>query len=88
MENEHLKGAFNLTAPQPVTMKEFSKILGKVMHRPVWLNVPAFAARIAFGEIADEMLLSGQKVLPKRLLNTGFDFKYTTVEQVLNDITR
>jgi uncharacterized protein (TIGR01777 family) len=88
MENEHLKGAFNLTAPQPVTMKEFSKILGKVMHRPVWLNVPAFAARLAFGEMADEMLLSGQKVLPKRLLNTGFDFKYTTVEQVLNDITR
>ena len=88
MKNEHLKGAFNLTAPQPVTMKEFSKILGKVMHRPVWLNVPAFAARIAFGEMADEMLLSGQKVLPKRLLNTSFDFKYTTVEQVLNDITR
>lgn len=87
MENEHLKGAFNLTDPQPVTMKEFSKILGKVMHRPVWLNVPAFAARIAFGEIADEMLLSGQKVLPKRLLNTGFDFKYTNVEQALNDIT-
>ena len=87
MENEHLKGAFNLTAPQPVTMKEFSKILGKVMHRPVWLNVPAFAARLAFGEIADEMLLSGQKVLPKRLLNTGFDFKYTNVEQALNDIT-
>jgi hypothetical protein len=87
MENEHLKGVFNLTAPQPVTMKEFSKILGKVMHRPVWLNVPAFAARLAFGEMADEMLMSGQKVLPKRLLNTGFDFKYTNVEQALNDIT-
>jgi len=88
MENEHLKGAFNLTAPQPVTMKEFSKILGKVMHRPARLNVPAFAARLAFGEMADEMLLSGQKVLPKRLLNTGFDFQYTNVEQALNDITR
>jgi len=88
MENEHLKGAFNLTAPQPVTMKEFSKILGKVMHRPARLNVPAFAARLALGEMADEMLLSGQKVLPKRLLNTGFDFQYTNVEQALNDITR
>jgi len=64
-----------------------NKILGKIMHRPVWLNVPAFAARLAFGEMADEMLLSGQKVLPKRLLNTGFDFKYTNVEQALNDIT-
>ena len=88
MENEHLKGVFNLTAPQPVTMKEFCKILGKVLHRPAWLNVPAFAARLAFGEMADEMLLSGQKVLPKRLLNTDFDFKYTNVEQVLNAITR
>jgi uncharacterized protein (TIGR01777 family) len=87
MENEHLKGVFNLTAPQPVTMEKFSRILGKIMHRPVWLNVPAFIARLAFGEMADEMLLSGQKVLPKRLLNTGFDFKYTDVEQALNDIT-
>ena len=87
MENEHLKGVFNLTAPQPVTMKEFCKTLGKVLHRPAWLNVPAFAARLAFGEMADEMLLSGQKVLPKRLLNSGFDFKYTDVEQTLKDIT-
>ena len=88
MENEHLKGVFNLTAPQPVTMKEFCKILGKVLHRPAWLNIPAFAARLAFDEMADEMLLSGQRVLPKRLLNTGFNFQYTNVEQALNDITR
>ena len=87
MDNENLKGAFNLTAPEPVTMKEFCKILGKVMHRPAWLKVPAFAARLAFGEMADEMLLSGQKVLPKRLLNTNFDFKYTNVKQALIDIT-
>jgi uncharacterized protein (TIGR01777 family) len=87
MENEQLKGAFNLTAPQPVTMKEFSRILGKVIHRPVWFNAPAFAARLALGEMANEMLLAGQKVLPKRLLNTGFDFKYTNVKQALIDIT-
>jgi uncharacterized protein (TIGR01777 family) len=86
MESEHLKGVFNLTVPQPVTMKEFCKILGKVLHRPAWLNVPAFAARLAFGEMADEMLLSGQKVLPKRLLNSGFDFQYIDVEQALKDI--
>ena len=86
MENENLKGAFNLTAPEPVTMKEFCKILGKVLHRPAWFNVPAFAAKLAFGQMADEMLLSGQRVLPKRLLNTRFDFKYTEVEQALSDI--
>ena len=87
MENEHLRGAFNLTAPEPVTMKQFCRILGKVLHRPSLMKVPAFAARLAFGEMADEMLLSGQKVLPKRLLNTGFNFKYTNVKQALNDIT-
>ncbi|MHC4203091.1 MAG: TIGR01777 family oxidoreductase [Planctomycetota bacterium] len=87
MESDHLKGAFNLTAPQPVRMKEFSKILGKVIHRPCWFNAPAFAARLAFGEMADEMLLAGQKVMPKRLLNKGFDFKYTNVKQALIDIT-
>jgi uncharacterized protein (TIGR01777 family) len=87
MENEDLKGAFNLTAPEPVTMKEFCKILGKVLHRPAWMKVPAFAAKLAFGEMANEMLLSGQKVLPKRLLNTNFNFKYTDVKQALIDIT-
>jgi uncharacterized protein (TIGR01777 family) len=86
MENEDSKGAFNLTSPEPVTMKQFCRILGKVLHRPSWLRVPAFTARLAFGEMADEMLLSGQKVLPKRLLNTGFDFKYTDVECALKDI--
>jgi uncharacterized protein (TIGR01777 family) len=87
MENEHFKGAFNLTAPQPVTMKEFCNVLGKVLHRPSWMKVPTFAARLAFGEMADEMLLSGQRVLPKRLLNTNFNFKYTNVKKALNDIT-
>jgi uncharacterized protein (TIGR01777 family) len=87
LENEHLKGVFNLTAPEPVTMKKFCKILGKVLHRPSLLKVPGFAARLMFGEMADEMLLSGQKVLPKRLLNTGFDFKYTDVKHALIDIT-
>jgi uncharacterized protein (TIGR01777 family) len=87
MENEKLRGVFNLTAPQPVTMKEFCKTLGKVLHRPAWLNVPGFAARLAFGEMADEMLLSGQRVLPKRLLAAGFEFKYSDVEKALSAIT-
>jgi uncharacterized protein (TIGR01777 family) len=86
MENENLKGAFNLTAPEPVTMKQFCKTLGKVLHRPALMKVPAFAARLAFGQMAKEMLLSGQKVLPKRLLNTDFNFKYTNVENALKDI--
>jgi uncharacterized protein (TIGR01777 family) len=88
MENENLRGVFNLTAPQPVTMKEFCQILGKVLNRPVWLNVPGFAARLTLGEMADEMLLSGQQVLPGRLLAAGFKFKYPDVEKALNDIIK
>ena len=86
MENENLRGPFNLTAPQPVTMKEFCQILGRVLNRPAWLNVPGFAARLALGEMADEMLLSGQRVLPARLLAAGFKFKYPDLEQALSDI--
>jgi uncharacterized protein (TIGR01777 family) len=86
MENENLKGVFNLTSPQPVTMKEFCVILGKVLHRPAWLGVPGFVVRVALGEMAKEMLLSGQRVLPKRLLAAGFKFKYPDVEKALNAI--
>ncbi|MHC4508081.1 MAG: TIGR01777 family oxidoreductase [Planctomycetota bacterium] len=83
MENEPLRGVFNLTAPKPVTMKEFCQILGKVLNRPVWLNVPRFAARLAFGEMVDEMLLSGQRVLPTQLPAAGFTFAYPDVEKAL-----
>jgi len=88
MEHDQLRGAFNLTAPGPVTMKEFCKILGKVMHRPSWLHVPAFILRRALGEMADEMLLSGQRVLPKRLLEAGFEFRYPDVQKALSVIIK
>jgi len=86
IESEHLGGVFNLTAPQPVTMKEFCVTLGRILHRPAWLRVPGFVGRLALGEMADEMLLSGQRVLPKRLLAAGFEFKYPDVEKALRAI--
>jgi uncharacterized protein (TIGR01777 family) len=86
MEHDSLRGAFNLTAPKPVTMKEFCRILGRVLHRPAWTHVPAFVARWALGEMADEMLLSGQRVLPKRLLDAGFEFRYCEAEKSLRAI--
>ena len=88
MENKHLNGVFNLTAPQPVTMKEFAATLGQVLKRPAWLNVPGFALRLAVGEVADEMLLSGQRVLPKRLLAAGYEFKHPELEKALIAINR
>jgi len=88
MENENLNGAFNLTSPNPVRMKEFCTVLGRVLHKPVWLRVPGFAIRAALGEMADEMLLSGQCVLPKRLLEAGYEFKYTDLEKALKAINK
>jgi hypothetical protein len=88
MENENLRGAFNLTAPQPVKMRDLCETLGKVLHRPAWLAVPGFILRLALGQMADEMLLSGQKVLPERLLEAGFKFEYPTIENALSAIVR
>jgi uncharacterized protein (TIGR01777 family) len=86
MESESLTGVYNLTAPQPVTAKELCVTLGRVLHRPCWLPVPGFLLRLALGEMAEEMLLSGQRVLPKRLLAAGFQFKHPSVEEALRAI--
>jgi uncharacterized protein (TIGR01777 family) len=69
-----LAGAINATAPQPVTNREFTKALGRALHRPAVMPVPAFALRLLLGRFADEVLLSSQRVLPKRLLDAGFAF--------------
>ena len=86
MENERLHGVFNLTAPQPVTAKELSEVLGRVLQKPAWLAVPGFALRLALGEMAEKLILSGQRVLPRRLLEAGFQFKYDNVESALGAI--
>ena len=86
VENQEQEGVFNLTSPEPVTMKDFCKKLGKILKRPSWTFVPKFALRLAFGEMADEMLLVSQKVMPKKLLDAGFQFKYTQVSDALKAI--
>jgi uncharacterized protein (TIGR01777 family) len=88
METEDLRGPLNLTSPRPVTMKEFVRILGRVLGRPAWMMLPAFAARLAFGEMADEVLLTSQQAIPKRLLEAGFKFKYTDLQTALEAILR
>jgi uncharacterized protein (TIGR01777 family) len=86
MESENISGVFNLTAPKPVTIKEFCVTLGRILKRPCWFKVPGFAMRLALGEMADEMLLSGQKILPKRLLDAGFKFNNPDLEKALRAI--
>ncbi len=75
LERADLSGAFNLTAPAPVTNREFTSALGKVLRRPALLAVPRFALRLVFGEMADEVLLSGCRVRPTRLASAGFHFE-------------
>jgi uncharacterized protein len=88
MEHTNLSGIFNLTAPRPLIMKEYCRILGKVLNRPCLFSIPRFAARIAVGQMADELLLSGQNVIPKRLLEAGYVFRHTDIEQLLTEILR
>ena len=75
IEHSEARGPFNATAPNPVRMKEFCQTLGRVMGRPSWAPVPAFALRILLGEMA-EMLLTGQRVLPAAAQRLGYEFRY------------
>ncbi len=80
INDSSIRGPLNVVSPNPVTNEEFTRTLGHVLNRPTALAMPAFAARIAFGEMADEMLLASQKVIPKKLMSVGFEFKYPALE--------
>jgi NAD dependent epimerase/dehydratase family enzyme len=67
-------------------MGAFCKILGRVLGKPAWTVVPGSALRLAFGQMADEVLLASQRVVPKRLLEAGFDFRHTDVKDALTTI--
>ncbi len=86
LKTESLHGPVNLTAPNPVTNREFTKTLGKVLSRPTFLPMPAFLARLAFGEMADEMLLASAKIIPEKLQKTGYEFKYPELEDSLKHL--
>jgi uncharacterized protein (TIGR01777 family) len=84
--HDELSGPVNVTSPQPVTNFEFTKTLGGVLRRPTIFPMPAFAARLAFGELADEMLLSGQRANPQRLVETGYRFRFPDLEAALRHV--
>lgn len=77
------EGVYNATAPVPVTNEEFAKALGHALHRPSWIPVPAFALRVIVGEFAPIGLVRGQRVIPKRALESGFKFKYPTISEAM-----
>ena len=80
------RGPVNFVSPNPVTNAEFTKTLGRVLSRPTLFPVPEFGARLAFGEMADALLLSSQRVEPVILKNKGFEFRWTTLEPALRSI--
>ena len=81
-----VSGALNLTAPAPVTNAEFSRALGRAMRRPAWMPVPGVALRLAFGELADALLLGGQRVVPAKAQRLGYAFAFTDVNDALADV--
>ncbi len=83
IRTEGLRGPVNAAAPTPVTNQEFTKTLGRVLGRPTILPIPATAARLAFGEMADEMLLSSTRVEPVRLEATRYAFRFLDLEGAL-----
>lgn len=85
IENSEIQGPVNLTSPNPASNSEFSRILGKVLHRPSWLPVPEAALKILFGDGA-EIVLKGQKVIPEKLLNSGFHFQFPDLESALKNL--
>jgi hypothetical protein len=85
LENDAVSGPVNGTAPNPVTNRQFSKALGRALHRPAVVTIPAFAVKLALGELAG-LLLTGQRVMPEKALEAGYKFKYTNIDEALKEI--
>ena len=85
LQHSDLSGAANLTAPQPVRNADFTRALGRALGRPAFLPAPGFALKLIFGEMAQDLLLDGQRVLPRRLESAGYQFQHTGVDDALAD---
>lgn len=86
VENESVQGPINGTAPNAVTNKDFSKKLGSVLKRPAIFPMPAFVVKLLFGQMGEELLLAGQRVIPEKIVKSGYQFKYPKLEDALKDI--
>ncbi len=88
LEQPDVSGPVNLTGPAPCTNEEFSRTLARVLHRPCLFRAPALVLRAAAGELADALLLTGQRAFPDRALAMGFRFAYDELERALRQILR
>jgi uncharacterized protein (TIGR01777 family) len=88
IDTPSIVGAVNLVSPLPVTNHDFTKILGKVLHRPTILPLPAFVARLLFGEMADALLLGSARVVPQKLIDAGYEFCHADLRSALEEILK
>jgi uncharacterized protein (TIGR01777 family) len=89
LHTDSVSGALNLTAPNPVTNAEFTKTLGSVLGRPTLVAAPKFGLSALLGhELVDEMLLAGQRVMPRKLLDSGYSFAFSELEPALRDLLK
>jgi len=86
LNSDRLQGPVNAVAPRPVTNAEFTKALAAVLARPAILPMPALAARLAFGQMADELLLASQRVEPAKLVSSGYVFQSSDLRKALEGI--
>ncbi len=86
MENDHMSGPLNLAAPESVRMTDFCRKLGRILHRPSWMHAPAWILKFVLGEMAEPLLLHGQKMIPKKLIESGFKFQFPKLEDALKDL--
>ena len=87
LENDEVHGPINASAPEPQTNRDFTKTLGRVIGRPSWMPVPGFALRLALGPVAD-MLTKGQRVVPAKAQQLGYQFQFPTSERALRDLLK
>lgn len=86
IENPHISGPVNIVAPGCITQHDLSKMIGKILHKPSFIPTPAFMLKLFFGEMARELLLEGQNVYPKHLLDSGFNFSFPDIESALQHV--
>lgn len=87
IDNDQIHGPVNASAPEPVTNDQFGRTLGRVIHRPHWMPVPSFMMKLVFGEMST-LLLDGQRVLPAKLLEHGFQFEHPTLVSALTQLAQ
>ncbi len=86
LTDESLSGPVNIVSPEPVTNREFTRALAKAVRRPAFIPVPAVALKLILGGMGEEMLLSGARVLPRKLMNAGFPFRHISIETALKEL--